>query len=122
MRNIPLIRTRVGRSDRLITPISVKPTAYARALVYSCKNDSSAAATASSIQGQVNQLNADYAASKIQFTYGYRFCDSTTYRQFADSEETAMKNAWNSSPSTKLNVYVVNISAGYLGVGTFPWE
>ncbi len=46
MRNMPAISTRVGRSERLITPISVKPTPAARARVYSCRKARKAAATA----------------------------------------------------------------------------
>lgn len=88
-----------------------------------CNNDgTSCAATQASVDAQVAQLNSDYAPSKIEFCYSTRFINNTTYRGFADSEETAMKNAYADSPSTQLNIYVVNIQAGYLGVGTFPWD
>lgn len=88
-----------------------------------CNNDgTSCAATQASVDSQMVQLNSDFGPSKIQFCYTTEFINNTTYRQFADSEETAMKNAYADNPSTQLNVYVVNIQAGYLGVGTFPWD
>jgi subtilisin-like proprotein convertase family protein len=88
-----------------------------------CNTDgTTCAATQASVDAQVVQLNADFAPSKIEFCYTTEFINNTTYRQFADSEETAMKNAYADLPGTQLNVYVVNITAGYLGVGTFPWD
>jgi subtilisin-like proprotein convertase family protein len=88
-----------------------------------CNSDgTSCAATQSAVDAQVVQLNSDFAPSKVQFCYTTEFINNTTYRQFADSEESAMKNTYADSPATQLNVYVVNIQAGYLGVGTFPWD
>jgi len=88
-----------------------------------CNSDgTSCAATQAAVDAQNVQLNNDFAPSKIQFCYTTEFINNTTYRQFADSEETAMKNTYADSPGTQLNVYVVNIQAGYLGVGTFPWD
>lgn len=90
--------------------------------VFANNDGSSPAASQAAVDAQMVQLNNDFAASKIQFCYTTEFINNTTYRQFADSEETAMKNAFADSPATQLNIYVVNIQAGYLGVGTFPWE
>lgn len=90
--------------------------------VFANNDGSSPAATQASVDAQMAQLNSDFAPSKIQFCYTTEFINNTTYRQFADSEETAMKNTYAESPGTQLNVYVVNIQAGYLGVGTFPWD
>ncbi len=90
--------------------------------VFANSDGTSPAATQAAVDAQVVQLNSDFAPSKIQFCYTTEFINNTTYRQFADSEETAMKNAYADSPATQLNVYVVNIQAGYLGVGTFPWD
>jgi len=90
--------------------------------VFANSDGTSPAATQAGVDAQVAQLNSDFAPSKIQFCYTTEFINNTTYRQFADSEETAMKNTYADSPGTQLNVYVVNIQAGYLGVGTFPWD
>jgi len=88
-----------------------------------CNSDgSSCAATQTSANAQTAQLNSDFAPTRIQFEATTEFINNSTYRSFADSEETAMKNAYADSPATQLNVYVVNIQAGYLGVGTFPWD
>lgn len=88
------------------------------------RNDdgSNAAATQAAVDAQVVQLNSDYASSRIQFVYETEFINSTQYRQFSDSEESGMKNAHADNPSAQVNIYVVNILAGYLGVGTFPWD
>ena len=88
-----------------------------------CNSDgTSCAATQAAVDAQNVQLNNDFAASKIQFCYTTEFINNTTYRGFADSEEFAMKNTYADLPGSQLNVYVVNIQAGYLGVGTFPWD
>jgi subtilisin-like proprotein convertase family protein len=88
------------------------------------RNDdgSNPAATQAGVDAQVAQLNADYAPLKIQFLAETEFINDSAYRRFADSEEAAMKNTYADSPATQLNVYVVDIQAGYLGVGTFPWD
>jgi len=90
--------------------------------VFANNDGTSPAATQAGVDAQMVQLNSDFAASRIQFCYTTEFINNTTYRQFADSEEVAMKNAYADSPATQLNIYVVNIQAGYLGVGTFPWD
>jgi len=90
--------------------------------VFANSDGTSPAATQAGVDAQMVQLNNDFAPSKIQFCYTTEFINNTTYRQFADSEETAMKNTYADNPATQLNVYVVNIQAGYLGVGTFPWD
>lgn len=88
-----------------------------------CNSDgTSCAASQASVDAQVVQLNSDFAPSKIQFCATTEFINDTTYRGFADSEEFAMKSTYADNPSSQLNVYVVNIQAGYLGVGTFPWD
>jgi len=90
--------------------------------VFANSDGTSPAATQAAVDAQVLQLNNDFAPSRIQFCYTTEFINNTTYRQFADSEEFAMKSTYADSPATQLNVYVVNIQAGYLGVGTFPWD
>ncbi len=90
--------------------------------VFANSDGTSPAATQAGVDAQMVQLNSDFAPSKVQFCYTTEFINNTTYRQFADTEETAMKSAYADSPATQLNVYVVNIQAGYLGVGTFPWD
>lgn len=90
--------------------------------VFANSDGTSPAATQAGVDAQMVQLNADFAPSRIQWVATTQFINNTTYRQFADSEEAAMKAAYADAPATQLNVYVVNIQAGYLGVGTFPWD
>lgn len=88
------------------------------------RNDdgSNPAATVAGINAQMTQLNADFLPSRIQFVQETEFINSTQYRQFSDAEEFGMKNTYADNPAEQINVYVVNIQAGYLGVGTFPWD
>jgi hypothetical protein len=90
--------------------------------VFANSDGSNPASTQAGVDAQVVQLNNDYAPSKIHFCYTADFINSTTYRQFADSEEFDMKNAHANNPATKLNVYVVNVEGSYAAFGTFPWD
>ncbi len=89
--------------------------------VFANDDGTGAAATEASINAQMTQLNADFLPSRIQFSHTWEIIPDSQFRNFADSEASAMKNAYADNPASQLNVYVVNIQAGYLGVGTFPW-
>jgi len=71
---------------------------------------------------QMDQLNADYAPSHIQFVETIEFINDSDFRIFDDTEELTMKNLYADSPATTLNIYVATVTGGYLGVGTFPWD
>jgi len=107
-------------------PQSADPVVRIRLRFHIFCNDSGApstcAATSTAVTAQMAQLNSDFAPWNIGFSYTSEFVNETDYRSFADSEETAMKNMYADSPATQLNVYVVNIEAGYLGVGTLAWD
>ena len=90
--------------------------------VFANNDGTNPAATQADVDAQVVQLNSDFAASKIEFCATTSFINNTTFRGFSDSEETAMKLAYAHDPAHHLNVYVVNILGGYIGVGTFPWD
>ncbi len=90
--------------------------------VFANDDGSNPAATQADVDAQMVQLNSDYLPSRIQFEATTEIINDTTYRQFSDSEEFAMKSLYADNPGGQLNVYVVNILAGYLGVGTFVWD
>lgn len=90
--------------------------------VFANSDGSDPAATEAEVGIQVDQLNAAFAPSKIQFVHTSNFINDSRYRYFDDNDEAAMKNAYAESPAEKLNIYVVTVMFGYLGVGTFPWD
>jgi hypothetical protein len=83
---------------------------------------SNPAATQAEIDAAVDRMQGDYLPGRIQFIYETEFIDDSEYRHFISSEEFWMKTNYVDNPSMKLNVYVVDIDAGYIGVGTFPWD
>ncbi len=83
---------------------------------------SNPAANQSRVDGQMTTLNAQYAPSKIRFTYITRFINATAYRTYTDNEEAGMKTLASFYPDSFLNVYVTNINSSYIGIGTFPWD
>jgi len=90
--------------------------------VFTLDDGSAAAASLDDVEKQVEQLNNDFYPSRIEFEYEVEFINSTAYRFFADAEEFAMKSTYADRPDQMLNVYVVDIQAPYIGVGTFPWD
>ena len=77
------------------------------------------AATQADVSTAVARLNTDYAPWHIQFVADSTFINNTKYRYLADSEEQGMKRSYADSPSTKINIYVVD--TGGPCWGTFPW-
>jgi len=90
--------------------------------VFRLDDGSSPAATQAEVDVAVDRLQADYLPHKLQFIYETEFINSTQYRFFEDAEESGMKFNFSDSPSTKLNIYIVDINSFYIGVGTFPWD
>lgn len=105
-------------------PATDDPPMIIRLKINVFQNDdgSNPAATQADVDAQIEQLNSDYFPSRIQFEYETEFINSTAFRQFSIIEEGAMKGAFADKPDSQLNVYVVNILDGFLGVGTFPWD
>ncbi len=89
------------------------------------RNDdgSNAAASATDVINQMNQLNSDFAPSGIQFQYQWRFVNSSLYRDLLDAEEFGMKSLYAIKPDSFLNVYVLSLaSVGLLGYAYTPWQ
>ena len=104
--------------DEFTSPIYVR----LKFNVFRTDQGTNAAATQSEIDATVQRLNQDYGPAGIQFLYDTEFINSTQFRYFTDSEEFSMKFNHADDPSTQLNIFVVDIDAGYIGVGTFPWD
>lgn len=79
------------------------------------------AATAAQVVSAVASLNANYAPSRIQFVYGWRFVSDAKYRFLDDNEVGMMKMKYAVSPATQLNVFVTKYNPGG-SWGTFPWD
>jgi hypothetical protein len=90
--------------------------------VFAYDDGSNPSCTQAEIDASVDRLNADYLPGRIQFFYETEFINSTQFRLFTSDEEDAMKSAYADNPSTKLNIFVTGINAGYIGMGTFPWD
>ncbi len=105
-------------------PVPGAPAMIIRLKFNIFRNDdgSNAAATQADVDAQVEQLNSDFAPSGISFEYTTEFINNSTYRFFSEFEEGGMKNTYADLPGEQLNVYVVNVNAGWIGVGTFPWD
>jgi hypothetical protein len=110
-------------------PTSSTPFKTIRVKINIFANDdgSNPVATLSDANAQMEQLNKDYAPSRIRFVNaGVRFIPSTRFRNMASYEEiSAMKTAHNFDPARHLNFYVFDAAAfnpNLLGVGYFPWS
>lgn len=93
-------------------------------------NGSNPAATEQDIIESMDELNAEYALAGIQFSYQYRFINSSQYRHMdRNTENLGMKGIYSISPSTQINVFVTEIIDNtlppgqvILGYATFPWS
>jgi hypothetical protein len=110
------------RDESIPGPSSPPLTIRLKFNVFAMDNGRRAMATQADVDAQVDQLNSDYAPVGINFSYTTEFINSTAYRNFSDVEESAMKSAYADAPDQQVNIYVVDILAGYLGVGTFAWD
>ena len=89
--------------------------------VFRYDDGTSATATQAQVDAAVAALNVNYAPWLIQFVYETDYTNSTVYRNLSgSSEEWFMKKNYAKSPTTKLNIYVVNTGGG--NWGTFPWD
>lgn len=112
----------LSRDDAIPDPSDPSMIIRLKFNIFRNDDGGSPAASQADVDAQVDQLNIDFLPSRIQFEYLTEFIDDSQFRQFADAEEFAMKSAYVDNPTEQLNIYVVNIQAGYLGVGTFPWD
>jgi hypothetical protein len=90
--------------------------------VFAEDNGSYPAVTQAQIDANVERLNADYLPGRIQFIYETEFINSSQFRYFTADEENAMKMMYADNPNTKMNIYITDVNAGYIGMGTFPWD
>jgi len=111
-------------------PTAATPFKVIRVKFNILANDDGSNPTATQAQadGQLAQLNADFAASKIRFvSVGTRFCNSTRFRNITNltTELDALKLAFNDQPTKNLNFYVTEVeqaSPVLLGMATFAWD
>ena len=74
---------------------------------------------------QINQLNDDFAPARIAFCHTTEFINDSDYRGLDLSDEDNepdMKNLYARDPDSQLNIYVLDLPSGLLGMGTFPWD
>ncbi|MBU8933715.1 MAG: PKD domain-containing protein [candidate division Zixibacteria bacterium] len=93
--------------------------------VFQRDDGSDPAATVSSVQTAVDDINAHYLPVRIQFEYEVRFINSTEFRYLTSNGEFAtMKNLYALAPDSQLNIYVasVNVDGSVFSYGTFPWD
>ncbi|MCP4566767.1 MAG: T9SS type A sorting domain-containing protein [FCB group bacterium] len=95
------------------------PITYVRVYFHIfCEDDGTNPATTElMLADQVALMNASYLPSRIQFVYDFRFVNSSLYRTYPNQD--AMKDDYNLSPETQMNVYITNAGGG--SNGTFPW-
>ena len=102
------------------TPIK---TVRLRIHIFAETNGSNPASSLAETDQQIAALNAQYAPHRIQFTHTAHIINDSAFRNFSPGvEDAAMKNTYAESPATQLNVYVVNTTCCYAGLGTFPWD
>jgi len=77
---------------------------------------SNVAVTPAEIAAQVDKLNTDFEASRIQFVYSIRTNLSTLYRNCPSNAEPALKAAFSENAAQQLNVF------GNCGIATFPFS
>jgi Pregnancy-associated plasma protein-A len=113
----------VANRDAAI-PLPGTPNVILRLKFNVFRNDdgSNAVATQADVDAQVVQLNIDFAPSGIEFEYTTEFINNTAFRNFSEFEEGGMKNTYADKPDEQLNVFVASVNAGWIGVGTFPWD
>jgi hypothetical protein len=102
------------------TPIK---TIRIRIHIFAETNGSNPASSLAETQLQINSLNSQFAPYRIQFVHTAHVINDSAFRNFSPGvEDSAMKNTYAESPATQLNVYVVNTTCCYAGLGTFPWD
>ena len=110
----------IDRDASIPTPETPIKT-YRLSIHVFCENDgTNCAATLTDVEGAVAVLNTRYDPWRIQFIYEVDFINSTKYRTLSYREARRMKDTYADSPTTKLNVYVVD--TGGVSWGTFPWD
>lgn len=85
-----------------------------------CESDgTNCGATLADVDAAVARLSATYAPWGFQFVYVTEFVNNSRYRNITNNEGM-MKHRYADSPTTMLNVYVVNTEG--FSWGTFPWS
>ncbi|MFQ5590587.1 MAG: M43 family zinc metalloprotease [Phycisphaerae bacterium] len=92
-----------------------------------CYDDGSGCvSTQTEVDAQIARLNLDYEQPvdwRIAFSYEVQFHNDTQYRDVAPADIDNMKLAYADSPTTKLNIYVANLTGPDLfSFATFPWD
>jgi hypothetical protein len=88
-----------------------------------CNDDgTNCASSPSGVAAQMSQLNSDFSPYRIEFVEQTEYINSTFYRTFTSSKHFGMKTTYKDDPAHQINVYVVNSSFFFRGLGTFPWD
>jgi hypothetical protein len=102
------------------TPIK---TIRLRIHIFANSDGSNPASNLAETAQQVAKLNADYLPHRIQFVHTAHVINNSTFRTFSPGvEDGAMKSTYAESPATQLNIYLVDTTCCYAGLGTFPWD
>src|SRR5438445_3104781 len=80
------------------------------------------AATSTTVDNLMTEVNQHYRPWRIQFAYTTRFINDSRFRSLALSEDSQMKSLYATEPERQHNVYVVRIEAGYSGWSTFAFD
>ena len=116
--DIPAVRD--GYIPTAATPIK---TIRLRVHIFANSDGSDPASSLAETASQIAKLNSDYAPWRIQFVHTAHIINNSTYRVFTPGvEDAGMKSTYAESPATQLNVYIVDTTCCYAGVGTFPWD
>lgn len=90
--------------------------------IFTDDDGSNACTNPDRVAAQVDQINSDFAPVHVNFVYTYDYANSSAFRHLADGEEYPMKEAFADNPSYHCNIYVTDVDASYVGLGTFPWD
>lgn len=102
------------------TPIK---TIRLRIHIFANSDGSDPASSLAEAAAQVVQLNADCLPHRVQFVHTAHIVNDSAFRVFSPGvEDAAMKSTYAEAPAQQLNVYVVDTTCCYVGLGTFPWD
>jgi hypothetical protein len=102
------------------TPIK---TIRLRVHIFANSDGSDPASSLAETTQQIAKLNTDFAPHRIQFVHTAHIINNSTYRVFSPGvEDAGMKGTYAESPASQLNIYIVDTTCCYAGLGTFPWD
>jgi Pregnancy-associated plasma protein-A len=109
----------------LFIPTAATPIKTIRLRVHIFANNDGSDPTSSIVETaqQIASMNADFLPYRVSFVHTAEIINDSTYRVFTPGvEDAGMKSTYADSPATQLNIYVVDTTCCYAGLGTFPWD